>query len=131
MPENTIWESIKAEGSQLLESLKKVIHEGNVRRIVVKQGNRTVAEFPLSVGVVGTVVAPVLAAVGAVVALVQDCSIEVEREAPESVIALLAALGYQAYQFVGNTPVPYASGDPLPCPNMLFMYADSRAHTLP
>jgi hypothetical protein len=81
MPENTIWESIKAEGSQLLESLKKVIHEGNVRRIVVKQGNRTVAEFPLSVGVVGTVVAPVLAAVGAVVALVQDCSIEVEREA--------------------------------------------------
>ena len=81
MPDNTIWESIKAEGSQLLESLKKVIHEGNVRRIVVKQGNRTVAEFPLSVGVVGTVVAPVLAAVGAVVALVQDCSIEVEREA--------------------------------------------------
>jgi hypothetical protein len=80
MPENTMWESIKAEGSQLLESLKKVIHEGNVRRIVVKQGKRTVAEFPLSVGVVGTVVAPVLAAVGAVIALLQDCSIEVERD---------------------------------------------------
>jgi hypothetical protein len=81
MPETTVWESIKAEGSELLENLKKIIHEGNVRRIVVKQGNRTVAEFPLSVGVVGTVVAPVLAAIGAVIALVQDCSIEVERDA--------------------------------------------------
>ena len=80
MPETTIWESIKAEGSELLENLKKIIHEGNVRRIVVKQGTRTVAEFPLSVGVVGTVVAPVLAAIGAVIALLQDCSIEVERE---------------------------------------------------
>jgi hypothetical protein len=80
MPETTIWESIKAEGSELLENLKKIIHEGNVRRIVVKQGSRTVAEFPLSVGVVGTVVAPVLAAIGAVIALVQDCSIEVERD---------------------------------------------------
>jgi hypothetical protein len=84
MAENTIWESIKAEGSELLDNLKKVIHEGNVRRIVVKQGSRTVAEFPLSVGVVGTVVAPVLAAVGAVIALVQDCSIEVERDAPRT-----------------------------------------------
>jgi len=81
MSENTIWESIKAEGSELLGSLKKLIHEGNVRRIVVKQGSRTVAEFPLSVGVVGTVVAPVLAAIGAVIALLQDCSILVEREA--------------------------------------------------
>jgi hypothetical protein len=81
MPETTIWESIKAEGSELLENLKKIIHEGNVRRIVVKQGSRTVAEFPLSVGVVGTVVAPILAAIGAVIALVQDCSIEVERDA--------------------------------------------------
>jgi hypothetical protein len=81
MSENTIWETIKAEGSELLESLKKIIHEGNVRRIVVKQGSRTVAEFPLTVGVVGTVVAPVLAAIGAVIALLQDCSIEVERDA--------------------------------------------------
>jgi len=84
MAENTVWESIKAEGSELLETLKKIIHEGNVRRIVVKQGSRTVAEFPLSVGVVGTVVAPVLAAIGAVIALLQDCSIEVEREAPRT-----------------------------------------------
>jgi hypothetical protein len=82
MQEKTIWESIKAEGSEILEHLKKLIQEGNVRRVVIKQGDRTVAEFPLTVGVVGTVFAPVLAAVGAVVALVKDCSIEVEKVAP-------------------------------------------------
>ena len=82
MQEKTIWESVKAEGSEILTHLKKIIQEGNVRRVVVKQGDRTVAEFPLTVGVVGTVFAPILAAVGAVVALVQDCSIEVEKVAP-------------------------------------------------
>jgi hypothetical protein len=77
--EKTFWQTMKAGGSELLEYLKKIVHEGNVRRVVVKQGDRTVAEFPLSVGVVGTVFAPVLAAVGALLALLQDCSLEIER----------------------------------------------------
>ncbi len=81
MQEKTIWESVKAEGTELLGHLKNIIQEGNVRRIVIKQGDRTVAEFPLTVGVVGTVFAPILAAVGALIALVQDCSIEVEKVA--------------------------------------------------
>jgi uncharacterized integral membrane protein len=79
MDERTHWETIKADGSQLLDSLKALVHEGNVRRIVVKQKGETVAEFPLSVGVVGAVVAPVLAAIGAMVAVLTDCTIEVER----------------------------------------------------
>jgi hypothetical protein len=79
MEEKTFWESTKAEGSELIERIKKVVHEGNVRRIIVKQGGRSVAEFPLTVGVVGTVFAPILAAIGALVALLKDCSIEVER----------------------------------------------------
>ena len=79
MEEKTFWETLKGQGSELLGHLKKLIHEGNVRRVVIKQGGRTVAEFPLSVGVVGTVFAPILAAVGAIVALMQDCSIDVER----------------------------------------------------
>lgn len=79
MDERTQWETIKADGSQLLDSLKALVHEGNVRRIVVKQKGETVAEFPLSVGVVGAVVAPVLAAIGAMVAVLTDCTIEVER----------------------------------------------------
>lgn len=82
MPEHTWWESVKVEGGDLLDRLKDIIHEGNVRRILIKQGTRSVAEFPLTVGVVGAVVAPVLAAVGAIVALLSDCSIEVERFEP-------------------------------------------------
>lgn len=79
MADTTFWESIKAEGANVIERLKQLIHEGNVRRVVVKQGGRTVAEFPLTAGVVGAVIAPVLAAIGALVALLKDCSIEVER----------------------------------------------------
>jgi hypothetical protein len=80
--EKTVWESIKVEGGQLLDQVARLIREGNVRRIVIKQKDRTVAEFPLTVGVVGAVFAPVLAAVGAIAALLTECSIEVERSAP-------------------------------------------------
>ena len=84
MEERTWWETIKVEGSELLDKVKQIIHEGNVRRVVIKQEARTVAEFPLTVGVVGTVLAPVLAAIGALAALLTDCSIEVERVASET-----------------------------------------------
>jgi hypothetical protein len=79
--ERTWWESIKVEGGELLERVKGLIHEGNVRRIVIRQADRSVAEFPLTVGVVGTVAAPILAAVGAIAALLTNCSIEVQRTA--------------------------------------------------
>ncbi len=82
MQERTIWETIRLQGSEILEKLKQIIHEGNARRIVIKQGERIVAEFPLTAGVVGTFIAPVLASVGALVALLKDCSIEVERAVP-------------------------------------------------
>jgi hypothetical protein len=84
MADQTCWEKINAQGSELLTELKRLVHEGNVRRVVVKQGTRTIAEFPLTAGVVGAVVAPVLAAVGALIALLNDCSIEIERETPVS-----------------------------------------------
>ncbi|HEY3381935.1 MAG TPA: DUF4342 domain-containing protein [Vicinamibacterales bacterium] len=77
--ERTWWETIKVEGGDLLERVKTLIHEGNVRRIVIRQGNRSVAEFPLTIGVVGTVAAPILAAVGALAALLTNCAIEVQR----------------------------------------------------
>jgi len=79
MDTNSWWEKIESRGNELLEQLKKILHEGNVRRVVIKQRERTVAEFPLTVGIVGTVAAPILAAVGALVALLADCSLEVER----------------------------------------------------
>ena len=84
MSERTWYESIKVEGGQLLDKVAQLIREGNVRRIVIRQGDRTVAEFPLTVGVVGAVFAPVLAAVGALAALIGDCTIEVERVEQQS-----------------------------------------------
>jgi len=73
------WETIKAQGGQVVDELRRLIHEGNVRRVVVKQEGRVVAEFPLTVGLVGALAAPVLAAIGALVAVLANCSIEVER----------------------------------------------------
>jgi hypothetical protein len=84
MQERTIWETIRLQGNELLESLRRLIQEGNARRIVIKQGDRTIAEFPLTAGVVGALVAPVLAAIGALIALVKDCSIEVEKVVSDS-----------------------------------------------
>ncbi len=81
MPE-TFTESFKASGSQLIDAIKKIVHEGNVRRVIIKQDDRTIVEFPLTVGVVGAVLAPMLAAVGAVAAVVTECTVEVERTGP-------------------------------------------------
>lgn len=81
MTEKTRWESFQAQGDQLIDRLKKMVHEGNVRRVVVQHGGRTVAEFPVTAGVVGVLLAPVLAAIGALVALLEDCTIKVEQTA--------------------------------------------------
>jgi hypothetical protein len=84
MQERTIWKTIRLQGNELLEKAKQIIEEGNARRVLIKQGDRTVAEFPLTAGVVGTLLAPVLAAVGALVALLKDCLIEIERAVPDT-----------------------------------------------
>lgn len=82
MAEKTCWESVKAEGGAILDKLKELLREGNIRRVRVRQGDRTIAEFPLTAGVLGAIIAPELAAIGTLIALAKDCSIEVEREAP-------------------------------------------------
>ena len=83
----TCWESIKAEGNGVLEKLKDLVHQGNIRRVRVRQGERVIAEFPLTAGVVGAVLAPMLAAIGALVALAKDCTIEVQREQTSLVVS--------------------------------------------
>ncbi len=83
MGNRTYWETFKAESATVADRIKEMVHEGNVRRVVVEQDGRKIAEFPLTVGVVGTVVAPVLAAAGALVAVVKDCTIRVERQEPD------------------------------------------------
>jgi hypothetical protein len=81
-PERARTETIKVEGGQIIDRVKELIHEGNVRRIVIKQDEDVVVEFPLTVGVIGAVIAPPLAAIGAAAALMTNCTIEVEREMP-------------------------------------------------
>ena len=82
--EKTIWEKIEGTADQVLGQLKKIVAEGNVRRIVVKQRGHTVAEFPLTAGVIGVVLAPVAAAIGALTALLTECTIEVEKTVPDA-----------------------------------------------
>ena|SRR5438128_12347166 len=79
MADQTWKESFKVKGEQLVDAVKKLLHEGNVRRVVIKQDARTIVEFPLTVGVIGAVFAPILAAVGALAAVLTECTIEVER----------------------------------------------------
>lgn len=74
-------ESFKVNGENLLSKVKEIIKEGNVRKIIIKdKGGKSLIEFPLTIGVVGAVLAPVLAAVGAIAALVSECTITVVRE---------------------------------------------------
>lgn len=72
-------EDLQVMGEQLVSRVKELLHEGNVRRIIIKQEGHTIMEIPLTVGVVGVLVAPVLAALGAIGALIAQCSIEVIR----------------------------------------------------
>ncbi len=74
-------EEFKVSGEELLRKVKELIAEGNVRRIIIKnKEGKSLVELPLTVGVVGALLAPVLAAVGAIAALVSECTIVVERD---------------------------------------------------
>lgn len=74
-------ESFTINGEKLLEKIKELIREGNIRKIsIMDKSGKEVMSFPLTIGVVGTVFAPVLAAIGALAALIGECTITVERE---------------------------------------------------
>ncbi|GER91474.1 hypothetical protein KDW_56360 [Dictyobacter vulcani] len=72
-------EELQVVGEQLLAKVKELVHEGNVRRIIIKQDGRSLIEFPLTIGVASIAIAPVWAAVGVLGALLGQCSIEVVR----------------------------------------------------
>ncbi len=74
-------EEFKVNGDDLLAKVKALIAEGNIRRISIRnREGKMLVELPLTVGVVGAVLAPVLAAIGAIAALVSECTIVVERD---------------------------------------------------
>jgi hypothetical protein len=79
---NTFKETFTLKGEELLKKIKELIDEGNVRRITIHdKAGKEIMSFPLTIGVVGIVLAPVLAAVGAIAAMIGECDISVEREA--------------------------------------------------
>jgi Domain of unknown function (DUF4342) len=80
MMANSFYEEFKILGKDLVEKIKTLVHEGNVRRIILKdEKGHTFLEIPLTVAAVGTLAAPILAAVGALAALVAHFTLVVER----------------------------------------------------
>jgi len=78
------YETHEVYGEGLLAKIKEIIHEGNVRRIIIKnEDGHTLVELPVTIGVVGALLVPVWAAVGAIAAIVTNCTIEVERHDDE------------------------------------------------
>ena len=74
-------EEFVIDGEKLTAKVKELINEGNVRRIIIKnKEDKTLVEFPVTIGVVGAILAPMLAAVGAIAALVTECKVVVVRK---------------------------------------------------
>jgi hypothetical protein len=73
-------EEYKVRGEKIVGKVRELLHEGNVRHVVIKNEDaKTLIEFPVTVGVAGALLVPVWAAIGALAALVTNCKIEVER----------------------------------------------------
>jgi hypothetical protein len=80
MPEDRRTEEVTISGEKLISTVKELVHQGNIRRITIKnREGRVLIEVPLTLGVVGTLLLPTLAALGAIAALVTECSIVIER----------------------------------------------------
>ena len=80
MPENFRTEEFKVEGERILSKIKELIHEGNIRKVIIKdKDGKTMMEIPMTFGVVGALIAPQLAAIGAIAALLTEATIVVEK----------------------------------------------------
>jgi hypothetical protein len=74
------WDEFQVKGEQLLAKVKELVRQGNIRRLVIaNEDGKTLVEVPLTVGVVGALLVPVAVAIGAIAAVVTDCTIRVER----------------------------------------------------
>jgi hypothetical protein len=80
MPENTHFEEFRVNGDAMVAKVKEILHEGNIRRIIIKNDKgETLIEIPMTLGVVGAVLLPVWAALGAIAALAANLTIVVEK----------------------------------------------------
>jgi hypothetical protein len=77
-------ESFKVSGDEILKKIKEIINEGNARRIIIKNDqDETIMEFPLTIGAIGVILAPIYAAIGTLAALATNCTIIVEKRNSE------------------------------------------------
>lgn len=72
-------ERVQVRGSELVDAVKRLVQEGNVRRIRVLQNDKVLIEFPVTAGALGALIVPQLAAVGVLAALIANCTIEIEK----------------------------------------------------
>jgi hypothetical protein len=80
----TIYEEFKVQAKDLVDKVQELIHEGNVRRIIIKdEKGHTFMEIPLTIAAIGVVLAPVLAAIGGIAAMVGNFTLIIERNDPE------------------------------------------------
>ena len=81
MPDNFRTEEFKVEGEKIVSKIKELIHEGNIRKVIIKdKDGKTMLEIPMTFGVVGALIAPQLAAIGAIAALLTEATIVVEKK---------------------------------------------------
>ena len=77
-------ESFRVSADEILNKVKEIIKEGNARKIIIRnEKDETIAEFPVTIGAIGVVLAPMFAAIGAIAALATDCTIIVEKREPD------------------------------------------------
>jgi hypothetical protein len=78
------YEEFKVRGEELLGKARELVHEGNIRRLmIINDEGKTLIEFPLTIGVIGAVLLPMWAAIGAIAAVVTDCTIRIEKTEEE------------------------------------------------
>lgn len=78
-------EKIEVRGEELLATFKELVHEGNIRKVtILNEDGDKIVEIPLTVGVVGALLLPSLAAIGAIAAIVTKCTLEIERDDGEA-----------------------------------------------
>ncbi|MBI2330782.1 MAG: DUF4342 domain-containing protein [Chloroflexi bacterium] len=80
MNEKTHTEEFRVDGEKIVSKIKELLHEGNIRRVIIKdKDGKTLMEIPVTIGVVGVLLAPQLAALGAIAALLTEANVVVEK----------------------------------------------------
>ena len=83
MNEKTYTEEFRVEGEKIISKIKELLHEGNIRKVIIKdKDGKVLMEIPVTIGVVGVLIAPQLAALGAIAALLSEATVVVEKAEP-------------------------------------------------